>query len=224
MYAAVLQGRSELGQCWNRGLEVSGKIRGVGFLIVVILFGVFFFSFGLGLIGKLFGFGLLACAIFFGLRFFGFSPSEQLHIRRAILHRFEPKKAEGVKGDDGEKAVNYIHREIDRQINKVRGILTFDGILLAVVRLPVDPKACNWWCHQSTELATFALLLSIILSLYLFLVRWGGVSTYDTFYNEFDFKAQHVEVRTVYVNFAVAMAMLAACAAAVGLFTRTLVN
>jgi hypothetical protein len=35
---------------------------------------------------------------------------------------------------NADRAVSYVHREIDRWINKVRGILTFDGIFFVVVR------------------------------------------------------------------------------------------
>jgi hypothetical protein len=98
----------------------------------------------------------------------------------------------------------------ERQINKVRGILTFDGIFFVVARIYANELG-----GASALLVRAALsyiLISIGISLILFIVRWGDISAYREFRTEFSFAAQQVRKRTLWVNYAAILSLLSALA------------
>jgi long-subunit acyl-CoA synthetase (AMP-forming) len=61
--------------------------------------------------------------------------NDEAAYKNALLERFrEAPPATPVPKDTGvlsEKAVDYIYRAIDRQINKARGVLAYNGLLFA---------------------------------------------------------------------------------------------
>jgi hypothetical protein len=135
-------------------------------------------------------------------RLFTVGGSQIDEVREAIWDRYKVD-AEALNGD---RPITYLYREADRQINKVRGILTFDGIFFVVARTDELP---------STLLGRAALtylLISIMVSLYLFIVKWGNTSVYEDFKREFGAGMQELRVRTFLVNYAVITSALAALA------------
>jgi hypothetical protein len=115
--------------------------------------------------------------------------------------------------DKEQDAVNYMHREVDRQINKVRGVLTFDGLLLVIFR--IDLSKADHFLQVLSGAALLYILISVAISLGIFLVHWGDLGYYATFNGEFNFKAKVVGTRTRYINFAVTLSGLSALAVAV---------
>jgi hypothetical protein len=94
----------------------------------------------------------------------------------------------------------------------VRGILTFNGILLVVFRFDF-----NAFLRLEKVLLAAALayiLCSIAISLGVFLVRWGRLEEYAKFEDEFTFKAEVLGDRTRLINCAVALSFLSAAAVA----------
>jgi hypothetical protein len=139
------------------------------------------------------------------LVFWHFAPSRPQieEVSVSIWQRFEKEQ----------DAVTYIHREIDRQINKVRGILTFDGILLVAFRF--DFSKADHWIQLLSAAALFYISASILISLSIFLVQWGDLNSYKNFRGEYDFKAQVVGTRTKLVNSAVVLSGLSALVIAI---------
>lgn len=86
-------------------------------------------------------------------------------------------------------ALTYLERVIDRQLNKCRGILSFDGLLLASVKMWADKLPNNSGMGHSLAvfalgLAAFFLLASSIVMLDLLWVHWGASDDYKTYGRE----------------------------------------
>jgi hypothetical protein len=113
---------------------------------------------------------------------------------------------------DPNQLLTYIHRELDRQINKVRGVLTFNAILVVAAR--VDAAEYGLYGKCLLQAALVYVSLSIVVCLYTFLVRWGDLREYDSFDQEFKFKLRHVGERTLTINYALALSMVSAIAIA----------
>lgn len=81
-------------------------------------------------------------------------------------------------------ALAYADRVVDRQINKARGILPFNSILIATLSLEnrngVDP-ATSYILEYLSYPIIAGLFLSSILLLELFWVHWGKKSEYENF-------------------------------------------
>jgi hypothetical protein len=92
------------------------------------------------------------------------------------------------RGADG--IISYLERVIDRQINKARGILPFNAIILAVFSFEKtniqghDPVACFVNTLWLLLFAMLGLAISSALCLLLFLVRWSTASEYKYFHRE----------------------------------------
>jgi hypothetical protein len=84
-------------------------------------------------------------------------------------------------------AVAYVDRVIDRQINKARGILPFNSILIAALSLEnrsgVDPATSMLLEYLSYPIIA-GLFISSILLLELFWVHWGKEGEYKNFEEE----------------------------------------
>jgi hypothetical protein len=118
----------------------------------------------------------------------------------------------------GERAIGYIYRDIDRQINKARGVLTFDALFLAVVRTYyITPDEAKLKAALGDFLGTLFfynptcfLVVAILVCLYLFLVRWGNISRYGSFQTEFEDAAHTTRWRTIWLHFAIYLSGLSA--------------
>jgi hypothetical protein len=124
-----------------------------------------------------------------------------------------------VEGDatsvqSGDRLVAYADRIIDRQINKVRGILPFNSIIMTVLsiersRLPVPNDVLTWTSLVQYWLPTgvfFVILIvlgiSSLLCLPLFLVHWGPNDDYETFQKEFDRTVELINKRSRNIQWA----------------------
>jgi hypothetical protein len=93
----------------------------------------------------------------------------------------------GAKIHDADRLLSYLERVVDRQINKARGILPFNSVILTFLsierrNIPYTPQDTNQ-LHLAMLGALFAVMIGLALSsmlcLIIFLVRWKG--NYSTF-------------------------------------------
>lgn len=101
-----------------------------------------------------------------------------------------------------ERAQNYLERVVDRQINKVRGILTFDSILIVAIRTTIDGAHPNLFAG-SRNVAMSCLWIAVLICLSLCFVRWGTAKHYDDAWTEFEATTQLIRRRTILVQMAV---------------------
>jgi hypothetical protein len=117
-----------------------------------------------------------------------------------------------LQSDD--RLVAYADRLVDRQINKARGILPFNSIIMTVLSIernrlhaPSDPfsymAVIPYWLPTAVFLIILlALGLSSWNCLSLFLVRWGEHNDYSDFKREFDRTINIVNRRTLRIQWA----------------------
>jgi hypothetical protein len=101
----------------------------------------------------------------------------------------------------GDRLMSYVERIIDRQINKARGILTFDGIMIVAVRYYDTPPATP--PNVAYVLSTQALWIAILLCLFLCWVHWGKPDRKPDFETEFEDSAALIRNRSILVQWAV---------------------
>jgi hypothetical protein len=91
---------------------------------------------------------------------------------------------------DGDRAVAYVDRIIDRQINKARGILPFNSILMtflsfeATRHLTLSDKVILGLIQELHPWILISLAISSVLMLELFWSHWGPADTYKSFTND----------------------------------------
>ena len=107
----------------------------------------------------------------------------------ALTSRFEKSDDDAI--DDhpsyGDAAVAYVDRIVDRQLTKARGILAFDGLILAflgmIARASTELDIAT--AHMVPALLLMGLLAgSSAICLFLFRARWGYVADFRTFSRE----------------------------------------
>ena len=132
-------------------------------------------------------------------------------IRLKILERYGKKTGDAVK--DQNDAINYLEKEVDRILNKARGLLTFNSILMALnsfqnSRLQdmfknngfVLPKI-----YGVTEFEIIAgLSISSILLLEIFFVKWGDNMIYSDEYKEISIICRN---RSIVLNSAIVLSI-----------------
>jgi len=100
----------------------------------------------------------------------------------------QPKPAEA------ERLVAYVDRALDRQINKARGILPFNSLIMALMAIEKTriPAAIQW-NDSLSDVALFAIFFAIVglaassfLCLELFWVHWGRAEIYGAFAKEYE--------------------------------------
>ena len=96
------------------------------------------------------------------------------------------------QNEKADRVIAYIERVVDRQINKVRGILPFNSIIIAVfsfenakLQPPHDPVIFNVNVRWLMLFVILGLAISNALCLKLFFVRWATAREYAFFHNEF---------------------------------------
>jgi hypothetical protein len=114
----------------------------------------------------------------------------------------------------GDRLVAYADRIVDRQINKARGILPFNSIIMTVLsiersRLQVPNDVQTWISIIPYWLPTgvfFVILVALGISsglcLMLFLVHWGPNDGYATFRDEFDRTLDLISRRSIKIQWA----------------------
>jgi hypothetical protein len=133
--------------------------------------------------------------------------------KKALWKRTVGKEFPNYAPDDkedrqsGERVVAYADRVIDRQINKTRGILPFNSIIIAVLsiernRLPVPEDFQSVLTITAFVLVLAGLVISSLLCLALFLVHWGDSGRYATFDAEFEDTVTLINKRSVNIEWA----------------------
>lgn len=107
----------------------------------------------------------------------------------ALTARFETRGDDGIDEHPsyGDAAVAYVDRIVDRQPTKARGILSFDGLILAFLGLIArdNTKLDIAKAHMVPVLLLMGLLAgSSAICLFLFRARWGYVADLRTFSRE----------------------------------------
>jgi hypothetical protein len=88
---------------------------------------------------------------------------------------------------NADRLITYVERIVDRQINKARGILPFNSIIIGVLsfeRYRLDTQHGTYAGFDLVILLLFTMLclgISSYLCLWLFLVRWGKDENYGAF-------------------------------------------
>lgn len=107
----------------------------------------------------------------------------------ALTARYEKSDDDGIDEHPvlGDAAVAYVDRIVDRQLTKARGILAFDGLILAFLGLIArdTAKLDVAKTHMVPVLLLMGLLAgSSAICLFLFRARWGYVADFRTFSRE----------------------------------------
>ena len=132
----------------------------------------------------------------------------------ALTSRFETTGDGGTIDDHpmmGDAAVAYVDRIIDRQLTKARGILSFDGLILAFLGLisrgaPVGMTGQ----HEAPILLMMALLaISSGICLTQFRARWGYVADFATFSRETAATLELARRRSFWIERTVRLSVLA---------------
>jgi hypothetical protein len=112
----------------------------------------------------------------FSQEYFLLAPKSQFYscYTNALLERFDRRPVESREGSPSkgvyEQASSYLDKVIDRQLNRARGLLTFNSILLALVNNEMSVVAS----HMGTRLIlSTLLLLSCMLLLGIMFVHWA---------------------------------------------------
>lgn len=133
----------------------------------------------------------------------------------ALTNRFDANTGDDGTIDDhpmmGDAAVAYVDRIIDRQLTKARGILAFDGLILAFLGLishgvgTLDVVAH----HQVPVLLLMGLLaISSGICLFQFRARWGYVADFATFSREMAATLALARRRSVWIERTVRLSLL----------------
>ncbi len=109
---------------------------------------------------------------------------------------------------NADRAVTYVERVIDRQINKVRGLLTVGAILIVAARTILKPENADPWSVFFGSEALVCLYIAIAVCLWLFFVRFGDVKHYKDFITEFDGTVELVRERSILIQLAVRLTLI----------------
>jgi hypothetical protein len=82
---------------------------------------------------------------------------------------------------DTEKAVTYMEKALDRQLNKARGLLTFNSILVAALRVQEGQTYCCW-----NNIGSIFAIVSCLPLLLMLWVVWGSNEDYSETVKDFD--------------------------------------
>ncbi len=132
----------------------------------------------------------------------------------ALTARFE-KSPDDVIDDHpvlGDAAVAYVDRIVDRQLTKARGILAFDGLMLAFLGLTARSATTLdiSMAHRASVLLLMGLLAaSSAICLNLFRARWGYVADFTTFSREIAATLALTRRRSFWIERTVRLSVLA---------------
>jgi hypothetical protein len=127
------------------------------------------------------------------------------HIWKRYTDKEYPESA-GVDVQNIDRASAYMERVIDRLLNKARGILPFNSILLVIVIAIMNSglEKPDWLINT-----TLAILLgSSIMALLTFLVHWGDVNHYGKIENEFDTTTRIIWIRSFMLQISVILSLV----------------
>jgi hypothetical protein len=136
--------------------------------------------------------------------------AQVVSIRNVLKNRYFPKTSEGTVDKSNprslEPLIGYLERVIDRQINKARGILPFNSVIIAafsIERSRLSGPQVFWHVDLIAMLWFVIALLAVssFLCLRLFRVRWGTPEDYE-FENEVDRTAEMIGERSKTIEWA----------------------
>lgn len=129
---------------------------------------------------------------------------------RAVLALTAPPVPKPVlNAQSGDRLLTYVERIVDRQINKARGIITFDSILLVAVRYLSGQNGTSYASPNPLyTVSTQFLWISILLCLLLFWVHWGSAAPKADFEREFLETADLIRTRSILVQWALYLSIL----------------
>ncbi|MGN6818004.1 MAG: hypothetical protein ACTHJR_04975 [Sphingomonas sp.] len=133
--------------------------------------------------------GVLIAATIWAMTWFPDIPRGTEGHHEALTARFEKSSDDAIDKHPsyGDAAVAYVDRIADRQLTKARGILSFDGLILAFLGLIArsSEKLDIATAHMVPVLLLMGLLAgSSAICLFLFRARWGYVADLSTFSRE----------------------------------------
>lgn len=138
----------------------------------------------------------------------------------AVRKRFERIEGSGdtavTRGVDddpaaGERVVSYVDRIVDRQINKVRGVLSFDALMLTFLGLlSRSGSSIDVSAHHLAPILTLmaALIAASTICLVQFRVRWGEVTDFETFSGEIKATLDLARRRSLWIERTVRLSIL----------------
>ena len=174
---------------------------------------------------------MLAAAIGYTASAKGPSPTDVEQIRQRLWLRYNPESTAPagaetgpapLRGNGGEdRALVYVERVMDRQINKLRGVLSFDALIIAFLsvertRLPPAQDGADYAaaCLFLMTGVLGLLVASSVMCLDLLRVRWSPPSNFDDFAREHATTVKLVAERTKTVERAVRLAEVGVLGAA----------
>jgi len=135
----------------------------------------------------------------------------------------------GTDIQNADRLLTYTERIIDRQINKTRGILPFNSLImafLALQRFNLAAALTQAPGSMPLDVAYFLLLIALtvlfassLFCLYLFLFHWGSSGEYGTFEAEISGSVTIIRTRAVIIQRATALAALGLVLAAISFIT-----
>jgi hypothetical protein len=140
------------------------------------------------------------------------SDSDPAQYKTNLTTRFtEPKTvAEGTQLS--EKAVDYVYRAIDRQINKARGVLAYNGLLFASFNL-ASRNTSDKFVTTVANLGAVAALLSCFVLLYLMIFELGDAHNYASTENDFNATFDSMWRRKTILEYSLGLSFVATFAA-----------
>lgn len=135
---------------------------------------------------------------------------------------------------NADRALTYTERIVDRQINKARGILPFNSLIMAFLALQRNniasalaqaPGSISLGvAYFLLVIALTALFASSLFCLYLFLVHWGSNAEYRTFEAEISSSVTVIRSRSLIIRMATALAALGLVLGGVSFITEEFVT
>ena len=107
-----------------------------------------------------------------------------------------------------DRALTYVERIVDRQINKVRGLLTFGGILILAIRLATPQTALTLQTFIQTLITAFSMACAwtvVVFCLELLFVRWVKSTDLAKYSAEITNTIELARKRTILIQIAVAL-------------------
>lgn len=118
-----------------------------------------------------------------------------------------PTAADAPDVETADRALAYFERVVDRQVNKVRGVLAFDGILIVAIRTSYPDKQHALELMVMNSGMAFV-WISTFICLFLLFVRWPDMSAYAAFRTETVRTIKVLRDRTILIQSAVLFSLI----------------
>lgn len=115
---------------------------------------------------------------------------------------------------EADRALTYVERVIDRQINKVRGLLTFGGILIIAIKTLHPTDSADNLSQILISIANACVWTAVIICLRLFFVHLNLQLDRSDFAAEIDETVEVIRKRTILIQIAVGLSLISVFALA----------